>query len=105
MTRLAAMPFENGGVNCRTRLFAASTTQRLPAGSNANKVGRKQEAEMPLQSCAGVNELWPISRLAAIPVENGGTNSRMRPSLISVTHKFPSASKAAALGSQKSLAV
>src|ERR1700719_394105 len=97
MTSDANSPLENGDLNSRTLLSPESTTHRFPLGSNARPVGPNSPPDGEV-SVVPVRLVWPITQLAASPVEKGGSNSRTLLLLVSETHTSPLESKATAEG-------
>src|SRR5271170_8374905 len=97
MTSDADSPLENGVLNSRTLLLPESTTQRFPLGSKAIPVGPNSPPDGEV-SPDPVRLVWPITRLAASPVENGGAYSRTRLLLLSTAQRSPLESKATAVG-------
>src|SRR5271157_178263 len=77
MTRPAAWPVENGVLYSNTRLLPVSETQRLWPESNARPEGRSSPVGV-VAVLLFVKVFWPITRLAAWPVENGLAYSRTR---------------------------
>jgi hypothetical protein len=88
---------ENGDLNSRTLLLPESVTQRFPLGSNATSVGPKSAPDGEV-SPDPVRLVWPITRLAASPVEKGGAYSRTRLLLASTAQRSPLESKATPVG-------
>src|SRR5580658_10476722 len=97
------MPEANGGTNSTTRLLDRSAAQRSPWPSKLRPTGAlKLVAETPDALPAKVD--CPRTREAAMPSENGGTNSRIRLFPKPETHRSPWASNVLAPGSLRLVA-
>ena len=88
--------------NSSMRLAALSSTQRFPLESKTIPSGPES------WDCEGVdtfelNPGTPITRLAFSPLVKGAGNSKTLPLKVSVTHRFPEASKVVPAGEDNRL--
>ena len=84
---------EPGPPYCRTLLLAESATQRLPLESNARPIGLFSPVEV-VAAALVVKLDWPITRLAASPVETGALYSKTLLLASSETQRLPLESNA-----------
>lgn len=100
ITMLILSAVVNGGKKATILLLKVSATQRSPEGSNARPVGPANWLEL-VPAEEAVNEIWPRTTYAAIPLERGALYSRTLLLSESETQRFPAESKAIPVGPRK----
>jgi len=88
ITKLAAIPPVKGGMYSSTRLLKVSVVQRLPLPSKATPAQTARPFWVVLTPKV-VKSGWPMTRLAAMPLVNGGLNCRTRWLSSSQTQRLP----------------
>ena len=106
-SREAFIVLANGGVYSRTLALPESATHRLPLESKARPIGSSRLpaqvvspilVKQPGYDMEVVKFVCPITRVASIPFEKGGLNSRILLFPESPTHRSPDESKASPPG-------
>jgi hypothetical protein len=105
ITSVAASWVENGAMYSRTLPLRRSATQRLPLESNARPEGLLSDEEFVTVLSLAVKLDWPITRLAASPVESGALYSRTLLLDESETQRLPLEPNARPVGALRPVAV